>query len=98
MSDPAREPVTGTWRKPTITGERVLLRPITAEDAEAMWEAVQDPEGRDLTATTATFTREQVAAWAASRADQAAVGLTATPLPSPIAMCEMSTVNWLAMA
>lgn len=58
------------WRKPTLFGDKVTLRPIEAADAEAMWEAVNDPEGNDLTATTATFTREQVADWCASRADQ----------------------------
>ena len=64
------EPVTGRWRKPVITGERVLLRPVTAADTDGMWEAVNDPEGNDLTATTATFTRDQIAAWCASRAGQ----------------------------
>ena len=45
------EPVTGRWRKPTITGERVTLRPVTADDADGLWEMVHDPEGNDLTAT-----------------------------------------------
>lgn len=62
--------MTGRWHPPTLVGERVTLRPMVAEDAEAMWEAVNDPEGTDLTATTATFTRDQVAAWCASRAEQ----------------------------
>jgi RimJ/RimL family protein N-acetyltransferase len=48
----------------------VLLRPITAADADGMWETVHDPEGNDLTATTATFTREQIDAWCATRATQ----------------------------
>lgn len=64
------EPVAGRWRKPTIVGERVLLRPVRAADADAMWESVHDPEGNDLTATTATFTREQVETWCATRASQ----------------------------
>jgi len=64
------EPVTGRWRKPTIRGERVVLRPIVAADADAMWETVHDAEGNDLTATTASFTREQIEAWCASRASQ----------------------------
>ena len=64
------EPVTGRWRKPTIVGERVVLRPVEAADATGMWESANDPEGRDLTATSATFTREQVEAWCASRASQ----------------------------
>ena len=62
--------VRGRWRKPVLTGERVVLRPITAEDADAMWEEVTDPEGNDLTATTADFTREEVASWCASRTAQ----------------------------
>ena len=62
--------VTGRWSKPTVVGERVVLRPIVASDAEGMWESVNDPEGLDLTATTATITREQTEAWCASRASQ----------------------------
>ena len=63
-------PVTGRWRKPTITGDRVTLRPVTAADADGLWETVHDPEGHDLTATAASFTREQIEAWCASRAEQ----------------------------
>lgn len=55
------------WEKPTITGALVTLRPVTAEDADAMWEMVNDPEGRELTATTATFSRAQTDDWYASR-------------------------------
>lgn len=62
--------VTGRWAKPTIVGEKVTLRPILASDVAAMWEAVNDPEGNELTATTATFTREQIEEWCATRADQ----------------------------
>jgi len=64
------QPVTGRWRTPVIVGERVTLRPITVADAGAMWEEVTDPEGHDLTATTATFTRDQVEAWCAVRESQ----------------------------
>ena len=64
------QPVTGRWRTPVIVGERVTLRPITVADAEAMWEEVTDPEGHDLTATAATFTRDQVEAWCAGRESQ----------------------------
>ncbi|KUM99750.1 acetyltransferase [Streptomyces yokosukanensis] len=31
-------------RKPVLTGERTVLRPFTADDAEAMWEIIGDPE------------------------------------------------------
>ena len=57
------------WAKPTISGGLVTLRPVTAEDADASWEMVHDPEGIDLTATAVSFTREQVEAWCGSRAD-----------------------------
>ena len=63
-------PVTGRWRKPTITGERVTLRPVAAHDADGLWELVHDPEGNDLTATSAGFTREQIEEWCASRTAQ----------------------------
>ena len=62
--------VRGRWYKPTIAGELVTLRPLSADDAEAMWEMVNDPEGNDLTDTVATFTFEQIREWCASRADQ----------------------------
>lgn len=51
--------------KPTLTGEMVVLRPIRAQDAEAMWDMVSDVEGARLTGTTRTFTREQVDTWCA---------------------------------
>lgn len=54
--------------KPTLQGEMITLRPIRADDAEAMWAMLDDPEGNRLTGTTETFTREQIDAWCASRA------------------------------
>jgi len=54
--------------KPTLQGEMIVLRPIRASDADAMWEMLGDPEGNRLTGTTATFTREEIDAWCASRA------------------------------
>lgn len=58
----------GRWDKPTIEGVLVTLRPLAAADTAAVWEMVRDPEGNDLTATTAEFVYEQIAAWCASRA------------------------------
>lgn len=52
--------------KPVLHGELVVLRPVRADDADAMWEMVNDPEGRRMTGTTGTFTREEVGAWCAS--------------------------------
>ena len=53
-----------------LAGELVSLRPVTIDDAAAMWEMVDDPEGNDLTDTTATFTFEQICDWCATRQDQ----------------------------
>ncbi len=58
--------------KPTLQGEMIVLRPIRASDADAMWEMLGDAEGNRLTGTTATFTREEIDAWCASR--ETAVG------------------------
>lgn len=60
----------GRWANPTIEGERVRLRPILGTDAEAMWETVRDPEGNELTATTADFSRAQIDEWCATRQEQ----------------------------
>ena len=57
------------WSKPTLVGEHVTLRPVTVDDADAMWEMINDPEGNDLTATSATFTYEQIRDWCAGRSD-----------------------------
>lgn len=56
--------------KPTLVGDRVTLRPIVAADAASMWADLHDDEAMRLTGTTATFTREQIDAWTASRAAQ----------------------------
>ena len=56
--------------KPTLQGEMLRLRPVRADDADAMWEMVQDPEGKRLTGTTATFTRPQVDEWCATVSDR----------------------------
>lgn len=57
-------------RVPVIRGEMVALRPVEARDAAAMWDMVEDAEGRRMTGTTATFTREQIDEWAATVADR----------------------------
>ena len=58
------------WSKPTLSGDLVTLRPMVAGDADAMWEATNDPEGNDLTHTTATFVYDDIVTWCATRADQ----------------------------
>ena len=61
---------TGRWHKPILTGRLVTLRPVSIDDAEAMWEMVNDREGNELTGTTASFTFEQIREWCATRDDQ----------------------------
>jgi RimJ/RimL family protein N-acetyltransferase len=56
--------------KPTLRGELVVLRPIRADDAEAMWEMVTDPEGSRLTGRNRTSTREEIDDWCARAADE----------------------------
>ena len=58
------------WAKPTLPGALVTLRPMVAGDADAMWEAVNDPEGNDLTQTTTTFAYEDIVRWCGTRAEQ----------------------------
>lgn len=48
--------------KPPLCGTRVSLRALGPEDAEAMYQSIQDPEGVRLTGSHGTFTRELVAA------------------------------------
>jgi RimJ/RimL family protein N-acetyltransferase len=56
--------------KPTIDGERVTLRPLVAADADDLWRDFHDAEANRLTGTHASFTRDQIDRWCASRADQ----------------------------
>jgi RimJ/RimL family protein N-acetyltransferase len=53
-------------QKPTIDGERIVLRPISIDDAEDFL-ASMDPEGQRLTGTHRTFTIDVVRDWFATR-------------------------------
>lgn len=56
--------------KPTLVGRRVVLRPVAAGDAPAMFADLADAEAVRLTGTHRTFTREQIQQWCATRCDQ----------------------------
>lgn len=60
----------GMLDKPVLRGEMVVLRPIRADDADGVWELVNDPEGNRLTGTTQQFTREAIDEWCATVADR----------------------------
>jgi len=65
--------------KPTLQGEMLVLRPIRADDADAMWDLVSDPEAMRLMGTSRTWTRPEVDAWcAATLADPTRIDLAVT--------------------
>lgn len=56
--------------KPTLVGERVVLRPVTADDAPGLLDLLADEEGNRLTATRVPdFTLEAARQWYGSRAE-----------------------------
>ena len=63
----------------TLSTSRLRLRPLGPGHFDATWAGLDDPEGRRLTGTTATFTRPQIRDWLADlpgrddRADWAVV-------------------------
>ncbi|GHJ37399.1 acetyltransferase [Streptomyces sp. TS71-3] len=57
--------------KPVLTGERVVLRPFTAADTEAMAAIIEDPEVRRFTGNpSGELTMERLRAWYGSRGEQ----------------------------
>ncbi|MEV5337560.1 GNAT family protein [Streptomyces sp. NPDC052676] len=57
--------------KPVLTGERVVLRPFTADDTTTMWEIIGDPEVVRYTFEPSTdLTPERLRAWYGSRSEQ----------------------------
>jgi RimJ/RimL family protein N-acetyltransferase len=63
--------------KPTLNGERVVLRPFVGDDVPAMAEAIADPEVRKLTGSVNSsteqpdeaFGEERLRAWYSTRAE-----------------------------
>lgn len=51
--------------RPTLHGERVVLRPLGPEHAADLYAATLEPETRRLTGTHATFTPERIERWCA---------------------------------
>ncbi len=84
----------GRWAKPTIVGELVELRPFVEADLPAVAEMLGDAEGNDLTATTDTFTPEQIHDWyrgrnaAADRIDVAVVERATGELAGEVVLSE----------
>lgn len=69
---PDEGPVTFA-RKPVLTGELVVLRPVSVDDAPGLVELLHDPEGRKMTGTHGSVrpgVEERARNWYGSRADQ----------------------------
>jgi RimJ/RimL family protein N-acetyltransferase len=67
-------------RAPTLHGEMIVLRPIEHRDADAVWDAWNDPETRRLVGVTRPYVREAVERWiddAAAAADRIDLAVTA---------------------
>lgn len=62
--------MTSFAHKPTLLGERVMLRPLVAADADHLWLDLHDPEAIRLTGTHTSFTRDQIDQWCATRSEQ----------------------------
>ena len=56
--------------KPTIVGERVILRPVSVDDVPGLMDLLADADGNRLTGTHAEFTEEQARRWYGSRGEQ----------------------------
>jgi len=56
--------------KPVLTGEKTVLRPFTASDADGMWQLVQDPVVRFAFEPSTELAPERLRSWYATRADR----------------------------
>ncbi|MFF6977684.1 GNAT family N-acetyltransferase [Streptomyces sp. NPDC008343] len=57
--------------KPTLTGDRTVLRPFTEADAEGMWEIIGDPEVQNFTGDSPDeLTPQRLRSWYGTRSDQ----------------------------
>jgi RimJ/RimL family protein N-acetyltransferase len=90
MADP-------TALRPTLVGQRVVLRPIRAGDTDAMFAAVQDPEGLRLTGTTRRFTRDEIAthiAWVMQADDRVDLVITRPGDDRFVGEAVLNDIDW----
>lgn len=87
--------------KPVLTGRRVTLRPITPDDAPAMFAALDDAEGMRLTGTQQTFTLAQVrqhCVRVAAADDRADYAITLPDDPAYIGEAVLNDIDWINRA
>ncbi|MFI9378510.1 GNAT family N-acetyltransferase [Streptomyces parvulus] len=82
--------------KPVLTGERTVLRPFTARDADAMWEIVNDPEVVRFTFEPGTaLTPERLRSWYGVRtADPDRLDLAVTDRATGELVGEVVLYDW----
>ena len=83
--------------KPTITGARINLRPITAEDAAPMFASLSDKESMRLTGTQQSFTLEQVQQYCQKIAvanDRADFAITLKDNPTYLGEAVLNEIDW----
>lgn len=56
--------------KPTIQGDKVILRPFAVEDVECMVECIEDPEVIKLTGSQTNFSMDTLINWYSTRNEQ----------------------------
>jgi RimJ/RimL family protein N-acetyltransferase len=84
-------------QKPTLAGDRITLRPITINDAEAMFASLSDAESMRLTGTQQTFTFEQVQQYCqriAQADDRADYAITLKDAGTYVGEVVLNDINW----
>lgn len=84
--------------KPTLTGERIILRPITVADAAPMFASLSDKESMRLTGTQQTFTLAQVKQYCqkvVAADDRADFAITLKGDPAYVGEVVLNEIDWL---
>ncbi|MGZ0146770.1 GNAT family N-acetyltransferase [Kribbella sp. WER1] len=81
--------------KPTLTGDRVILRPMDESDYEALAAAMDDPEVTRFTGSHAVISEERAREWMRTRKDQTdRLDLTIVDKASGVAVGEAVLNMW----
>ncbi len=83
--------------KPTIIGTNIVLRPITADDADAMFASLSDEESVRLTGTQAVFTLEEVQNYCqriVHADDRVDFAITTKDDPAYIGEAVLNNIDW----
>jgi RimJ/RimL family protein N-acetyltransferase len=83
--------------KPNLIGDRVILRPITVDDAANMFASLSDEESMRLTGTLDTFTFEQVQNYCRrieTADDRADYAITLKDNPAYLGEVVLNDIDW----